>query len=204
MNNNAKMTVKKWVGAILKSLLVAVVLFFTATESINFFKFVFPQDQWYMAYTGFGLTLGALFVYLYMLLYDARTSLQKTVSLIMISVGVIGELLTAGFGMEIQGSAMNGMQLTASDMSMMIWVVRIMIFVHAAAFLFYSFGDKIIAAFNDDDGDGIPNYRDKVDNRKQPAQRPQEAPGRAQLAPSMSETKAEELADSPLEGRERK
>lgn len=187
------MTVKKWIGAVLKGLLIAVVLFFTATESINFFLFIFPAEQWYMAYTGFGLTIGAFVVYAYLFLNDADTSLKKTVALIMIIVGILGELLTAGYGMQIQAWKTAGWVMTESDANFMIIIVRIMIFVHAAALLFYSFGEQVIHAFDDDDGDGTPNIVDRRDNRKN-STRVENLPAPVALA---AETKAEALDASP-------
>lgn len=160
-----KMSIKKWIAILLKVLLAVVVLFFLGSESLNFFTFVFPAEQWYMAYTGFGLTSGAMIVYLYLFLYDAETSLQKTVALIMVGVGIIGELLTAGFGMQITGSANSGFAFTESDLSFMIMAVRILMFAHAGALIFYFAGDKVVQAFQDDDKDGIPNAFDRHDNR---------------------------------------
>jgi Na+/melibiose symporter-like transporter len=173
-------TVKKWIALLLKGILLFVVFVFTATESINFFKYVFPEDQWFLSYTGFGLTVGAMIVYLFLFINEAETSLQKTVALIMICAGVLGELLTAGFGMQIQAWKTEGWQMAQSDFTFMVTIVRVMIFAHAVAFLVYSFGDKIISAFQDDDGDGKPNVFDRHDNRKDASPRPQEAPRQAQ------------------------
>lgn len=161
------MSIKKWIALLLKVLLAVVVMFFLGSESLVFFNNVFTADQWYMAYTGFGLTSGAMVVYLYLFLYDAETSLQKTIALLMVAVGIIGELLTAGFGMQITGSENNGFAFAESDLKFMILAVRILMFAHAGALVFYFAGDKVIEAFSDADHDGIPNIIDRKDNRQQ-------------------------------------
>lgn len=161
-----RMSIKKWIALLLKLLLAVIVMFFLGSESLTFFTRVFTAEQWYMAYTGFGLTMGAMIVYLYLFLYDAETSLQKTICLLMVLVGVIGELLTAGFGMQITGSENSGIAFAESDLKFMILAVRIMMFAHAGALIFYFVGDKVIQAFRDDDKDGIPNVFDRHDNRQ--------------------------------------
>ena len=163
-----KMSIKKWLALLLKLLLAVIVMFFLGSESLVFFTRVFTAEQWYMAYTGFGLTMGAMLVYMFLFLYDAETSLQKTIALLMVLVGVVGELLTAGFGMQITGSENSGFIFEESDLKFMILAVRVLMFTHAGALIFYFSGDKVIQAFKDDDGDGIPNILDRHDNRANP------------------------------------
>jgi len=137
------MTMSKWIGLGLKLLLAVVVAVFLGSESLNFFNFIFPPQQWYLAYTGFGLTMGAMVVYLYLLLKDAETSLQKTIALLMTGVGVVGELATAGFGMQIEGWKKIGWEFTQSDYDFMILIIRIMMLIHGVCLLLYLFGDRI-------------------------------------------------------------
>lgn len=150
-------SVKKWIALGMKLILSVVVLFFLGSESLNFFSYVFPSDQWYLAYTGFGLTSGAMLVYLYLFVFDADSKLQKTVALLMVVVGIVGELLTAGFGMQVEAWAKTGITMTKSDISFMVLAIRILMFAHAGALVAYFVGDKVIDAFSDDDGDGTPN-----------------------------------------------
>lgn len=186
-DNNKKpvrMTIKKWIAVLVKGLLAVVVMAFLGSESLNFFSWVFSADQWYMAYTGFGLTMGAMLAYFYLFLNEADTSLKKTVALLMMAVGIFGELLTAGFGMQINADA----SLAQGDLDFMILAVRLLMFAHAIALIAYSAGDKIIQAFKDDDGDGVPNFADRNDNRQhnqnnQP--RPQQQNGQRQQYPVM-------------------
>ena len=154
------MTVKKWIALILKVVLALVVAIFAGSESLNFFNFIFPPEQWYLSYTGFGITMGSMFVYLYLLLNDAKTSLQRTVAFIMMLVGLAGELAAAGFGMQIEGWKKLGYQMTSENYDFMILAVRIAMVAHGLALMTYWAGDQIIELLKDDDKDGTPNYRD--------------------------------------------
>lgn len=160
------MTVAKWFGLFLKIILAAVVAVFVGSESLAFFNFIFPADKFYLAYTGFGLTMGAFFVYLFLLLKDAETSLQKMIALIMMVVGLVGELATAGFGMLIEGWSKLGWQPAQSEYEFMILVIRIAVGIHGVALVMYWFGDTIIELMGDHDGDGTPNVIDP-DYKKQ-------------------------------------
>lgn len=154
------MTAAKWFGVILKIVLAGVCAVFIGSESLAFFEFIFPADKWYLSYTGFGLTMGAFVVYLFLLLKDAGTSLQKTIALLMMVVGLAGELATAGFGMMIEGWTKLGWQPAPEDYDFMILVIRIAMGIHGVALVTYSFGDKIMELMGDQDGDGISNVID--------------------------------------------
>jgi hypothetical protein len=172
MNNN--MNAARWFGMILKVLLAGVCAVFIGSESLAFFEFVFPADKWYLAYTGFGLTMGAFLVYLFLLLKDAHTPLQKVIALLMMVVGLAGELATAGFGMMIEGWAKLGWQPKPEDYDFMILVIRIAMGIHGVALVAYSFGDTIIELMGDQDGDGIPNV---IDSDYKPAPKPKQNKG---------------------------
>jgi hypothetical protein len=113
--------------------------------------------------------MGAFLVYLYLLLKDAETPLQKTIALLMMIVGLLGELATAGFGMMIEGWTKLGWQPAQSEYEFMILVIRIMMGIHGVALVLYWFGDTIIELMGDQDGDGIPNV---IDQDYKPAQKP--------------------------------
>src|SRR5688572_21091473 len=178
------MTVKKWLGLILKIGLALVAAVFAGSESMNFFNFVFPATQWYLSYTAFAMTMGAMFVYLYLLLNDAETPLQRTVALIMMLVGLAGEILSAGFGMQIESWKKAGFVLAESDFDFMILAVRIMIAVQGLALMLYWTGDQIFELLKDDDKDGKPNYRDNdYKQNKRSENRPQSTPKSRQDVP---------------------
>lgn len=166
------MKAKKMLSGALKFALVAIVAAFLALHSINLFKWVFPADQQFYAWLGFGLTgLGAI-VYLVMFLWDGTTVLQKSVSLGMSIICSIGEVLAAIFGMMIESWKKAGFTLTESDFNSMLLVIGILSIAHFIALIAYFAGDKVAELFADQDGDGIPNYRDRD---YKPKQQPRQA-----------------------------
>ena len=154
------MTVKKYIGAGIKILIAAVVFAFLGLKSLDFFTFTTPADQWFYAYLGFGLTGGGVIAYLLVFMWDADTDLKKTVAIVMLMVCIIGELATAGFGLQIDAWEKIGYQMTESDFAAMVLAVQLLGFAHAAALVIYTAGDAIGNAFGDEDKDGIPNFRD--------------------------------------------
>ena len=170
-----KMTVKKYIVGAAKFLMIVVVVAFAGIRSLDFFTFVTKPEQWYLAYFGFGLTSGAVIYYLLVLMWDAETQLQKTIAILMLAVSVIGELLTAGFGIQVDAWKSGGFALTESDFSFMVLAIQVLLLFHALAMIAYYAGDKLAEAFGDDDGDGKPNYRDPD---YKGSKRPQEAPRR--------------------------
>lgn len=173
---------KKIIAMILKVLLAAVVLIFLGTESIGFFSFVFPPEKWYMAYTGFGLTSLSFLIYLYLFIYDATTDTKRVISLIMMAVGLVGELVTAGFGMQVEAWSQTGYVMTQSDIDFMVLAVQALMLFHGIALIGYWIGDNIVQAFKDDDKDGIPNAFDKT---------PRGVPAKAQQTPAVDFDKIE-------------
>jgi hypothetical protein len=161
-----EMSAAKWFGLFLKIVLAGVVAVFVGSESLAFFNFIFPADKFYLAYTGFGLTMGAFLVYLYLLLKDAETALQRVIALLMMVVGLVGELATAGFGMLIEGWTKLGWQPAQSEYEFMILVIRIAVGIHGVSLVMYWFGDTIIELMGDHDNDGTPNFADP-DYKKQ-------------------------------------
>lgn len=138
-------TASTYISWILKGTLSLVVLAFEATQSLNFFDFLFPPEKWFEAYLGFGLTNVATLVYLWLFLKDADTELKKTVCMIMMLIGVLGGIATAGFGMSVEAYSRSGFSFTESDISFMILAIRILLLLHGLALLFYFAGDKIIS-----------------------------------------------------------
>lgn len=156
-----KMSMKNWISLLLKITLAAVVAIFLGSESLIFFGFVFPAEKWYLAYTGLGLTMGTAFVYLWLLLKDADSSLKRVIALIMVVIGIVGELATAGFGMQVEAWAKIGYTMNTEDIDLMILVIRGLMLVQGLALLAYFAGDAVVEMFRDEDGDGIPNALDR-------------------------------------------
>lgn len=176
------MTVKKYIGAGIKVLIAAVVFAFLGLKSLDFFTFTTPADQSFYAYLGFGLTGGGVIAYLLVFMWDADTDLKKTVAIVMLAVCIIGELATAGFGLQIDAWEKIGYQMTESDFSAMVLAVQLLGFAHAAALVVYTAGDAIGNAFGDHDGDGTPNFLDPDYKRNKQQNRPQPQPMRVNAA----------------------
>ena len=157
---------KKMIGAGIKFVIALVVLAFLGLKSLDFFLFTTPPEQWYYAYLGFGLTGMGVIAYLFIFMWDADTKLKKTIALVMLVVCVLGEVATAGYGIQIEAWQKGGFDLAESDVKAMVLVIQLLGFLHAVALIMYTAGDAIIVALQDDDGDGIPNFLDKTDNRK--------------------------------------
>lgn len=152
---------KKITGFVLKFAVAVVVLAFLGLHSINFFMFVFPTDQEYYAWLGFGLTGGGAVSYLVVFLWEADTVLRKWISLAIAGLSGVGEILTALFGMRVEAWTRAGFAMTETDFDYMLLAVGLLALAHAAALAGYFAGDKIAELFGDEDGDGTPNYRDK-------------------------------------------
>lgn len=191
---------KKILGLFLKVLLAIVVLVFLASESIAFFSFIFPPEKWYLAYTGFGLTSLSFLGYMYLFLYDADTKLKKTVALVMMLVGLAGELLTAGFGMQVEAWNQAGYTMLESDIDFMVLAIQALMLFHGVALIAYWIGDSIAQAFKDDDGDGVPNFLDP-DSKKGKKPEFRTFPATASLEQRIKELEAENAAlKNPTKG----
>lgn len=152
---------KKLIGAVIKIILAAVVLVYLGLHTINFFTFTFPPEQWYLAWLGFGLTGGGLIGYLVVFLWDADTDLKKTTALLMILICGAGEVLAAGFGMQIEAWSKNGWTMTEQDFNMMLLAIRALAFAHFIALTVYVAGDQIGVMF-DKNKNGIPDFLEKM------------------------------------------
>jgi hypothetical protein len=154
------MKAKKFLSSTLKFILLFVVGAFLALHSINLFNFVFPADQQYLAWLGFGLTGFGAVVYLLMFLWEGATVLQRSVALAMAVVCSIGEVLAAIFGMMIESWAKAGFTLNENDFQAMLLVIGGLSIAHFFALIAYFAGDQIRELLSDADGDGIPNIVD--------------------------------------------
>src|SRR5688572_22768831 len=123
---------KKITGFVLKFAVSAVVLAFLGLHSINFFMFVFPTDQEYYAWMGFGLTGGGAVAYLVVFLWEADTVLRKWISLAIAGLSFVGEILTALFGMRVEAWTRAGFAMTEADFDYMLLAVGLLALAHAS------------------------------------------------------------------------
>ena len=96
-----KMSVKQLLGASAEWLIIMVVAAFLAMQSIEFWKFVTPDDKPLWVWFGFGLTGGGMIAYLMIIMWRADTAFKKYIAIAMLVVCTLGELATAGFGIKI-------------------------------------------------------------------------------------------------------
>ena len=152
---------KKFVGSVLEIALVGAVVVFLGIHTINFFKFIFPDDKSYLAGLGFALTSGAVVVYWYIFKFKAETEFQKVIAVVMMVLSMIGEVVAAGMGMQVEAWSKVGLVLTQKEIDTMILLVQGLALIHAVAVMLYYSLDDIIELFGDEDGDGVPNVIDK-------------------------------------------
>lgn len=146
-----KMSGGEMVAFAAKLLVAGVVIAFLGIQSLNFFGYIFKEDQQIYSLLGFGLTGGGVMAYLLVLKFGTKNRLDKVVAASMLVLCVIGELATAGFGMQVEGWSRNGLAFTQSDLDAMIWVVRALGFVHAVALIAMVAGAEFAEAFQRDD-----------------------------------------------------
>jgi hypothetical protein len=200
------MKIKKYIGAAIKIVIAAVVIAFLGLKSLDFFTFTTPAEQWYYAYLGFGLTGGGVIAYLLIFMWDADTDLKKTVAMVMLAICIIGELTTAGFGLQIDAWEKIGYQPNDSDFAAMVLAVQLLGFAHAAALVIYTAGDAIGKAFGDEDKDGVPNFLDpdykkgKGSNQPRPQQPMHANAADAELVQLREENARLKAAQKPTDG----
>lgn len=132
-----------WLATFGKLVMVVVVAAFLGLHTINFFSWVFPDDQQMYSYLGFGLTGGALVVYLGLIKWGRLSPMSQAVALIMLAVSALGELAAAGFGMQIEAWKKAGWAMTQEDFETMMLVVQALGLAHAAALVVMFVGDDI-------------------------------------------------------------
>ena len=164
---------KRYLGYFMVVIAIVPVAMFLGMHEIAFFTNTFSKDNQALAPLGYMLTGGGVFVWIGILLWNAKSGMQKAVALVMICVCVVGALATALFNMYTNTMYDAGFELTKSDIKSMTLLIGVLAIVHMVALIMELAGEQIIQAWRDDDGDGIPNWRDKHDNR-QDRNRPQQ------------------------------
>ena len=190
-------SVKELFGGLVKIVIAAVVFAFLGLKSLEFFMFTTPPDKELYAYLGFGLTGGGVIGYLIILMWDADTVLKRFISILMLGVCVLGELATAGFGLQIEAWKNSGLALTEKDFSSMVIAVQLLGFAHAASLIAYYAGDVIASAFTDKNKNGVPDWMERK-NKGQQNQSNQNRPEQLQRQFAEDESSVSNLKKNPV------
>jgi hypothetical protein len=158
---------KKAIGYLAVGILTLTVSIFLGQHSIEFFMSTFSKENQSMGVLGYMLTGGGFFMWMIIFLWLPGKQHERATSLIMMVICLAGELGTAIFNMYAKTRSDAGFMLTESDIKTMYMLVGVLAVAHAVSLLVKFAGSGIYQAFQDDDGDGIPNIIDRHDNRKQ-------------------------------------
>lgn len=150
---------KKTLGQVAGLFAAAVVFSFLALLSWQFFTFIFQGDFQYYAPLAFGLTGGsALLAVIIIKSGHADTKIRKVAALAMLLVGTVGELITAGYGVQVEGLLKQGITTTTLEMTnAMANTIKALGFVHALILFAFYLYDDINAWFADENQNGIPD-----------------------------------------------
>lgn len=181
---------KKALGYLAITILTVTVSVFLGQHSIEFFMSTFAAENSSMGTLGYMLTGGGFFLWLIIFLWMSTTQLEKAVSLTMMVICMVGELATAIFNMYTRTMLDAGFKLTEGDIKSMYMLVGILAVAHFVSLLIKFAGKQIYQAFQDDDGDGIPNIIDRKDNRKQVVSYGYEASKHAQEASTATQAQS--------------
>jgi hypothetical protein len=157
---------KKAIAVLSISILVVTVSIFLGQHSVEFFMSTFSDENAGIGVLGYMLTGGGFYLWLVIFLWQSPKQLDKAVSMTMMLVCLVGELATAIFNMYTKTMLDAGFTLTEGDIKSMYMIVGVLAIAHAVSLLVKFAGAQIYQAFQDDDGDGIPNAFDRYDGRK--------------------------------------
>ena len=147
------------------------VMLFLGKHSLNFFTISFTGEDELYAWLGLLLTSGGVVIWLIIFIFLADTTIKQGVSIIMMIVAALGEFATAGFDMYMNTMQLaDGFQFAPEEIRMMATGVAFLGLLTGLALIAYVAGDTIVAAFADDDGDGVPNFLDKDGKKQKPQQ----------------------------------
>lgn len=142
---------RKIIAVFFEGLIAMTVLLFLGLHTFNFFTYAFSAENWYYGFLGFGLTSIGFVGYLLAFKWASDTPLKRVIALIMMIVCILGELLAAGFGMQIETWKKQGWQLAEGDFKIMLLAVQVLAGVHALALTGIVAGDEILRLLSKDD-----------------------------------------------------
>ena len=179
---------KKYLSYLSVFVLVGTVAIFLGQHSIEFFTNTFSAENSSMGVLGYMLTGGGFFLWLMIFLWNSKTKLEKTTAFVMMVVSLLGELGTAIFNMYMHTVADAGIQLTEADVKGIYLLIGVLAVAHSLSLMIKFAGEEVIKAFQDDDGDGIPNIIDRKNNHQQNQPRPQQPQQRPAYAANTEKT----------------
>lgn len=138
------MTFPKFLSGAFKVLLASLVIAFMGIHSYNFFTFTFSDKLQYFAWLGFGLTSVAVIGYLVIFKVGDGSDVQNGIAFIMMIVSLVGEVFTAGFGMQIESMGNAGIVLTKQEFQIMVYFVQGLGLTHGIALVLYFTFDQIV------------------------------------------------------------
>jgi len=159
---------KGFISGLFKVLIAALVIAFIGIHSYNFFDFTFSDELQYFAWLGFGLTSVSVIGYMIIFKWGDGSEVQRGIAFIMMIVALIGEMFTAGFGMQLESMNNAGIVLSKQEYQVMVYFVQGLGFLHGIALILYFSFDDITALFS---GQRVPT-KNKAANKKQPANKP--------------------------------
>lgn len=157
---------KSFFGYVAIGVITLGVLLFLGSHSLNFFQFTFTDDDAIYAWLGLLLTSGGVIGWLVVFETLAKSVIQKGIALIMMVIGLLGEMATAVFDMRYSATY-GSFNFTDAELGQMTLIIGLLGAITGFCLIAFFAGDHIVKAFQDDDKDGIPNWRDKQDNRRQ-------------------------------------
>lgn len=139
-NENERTGIGYWISVALMIVLAVGILLFLGKHSLNYFMTTFAEDDQIYAYLGLTFTSIGVLGWTSILLWMARTNLQRATALVMILCCALGELLVAGFDMILQRT---GLQFTEQDIETQVWIVAGFGFLQGIAMMVFHVGDFI-------------------------------------------------------------
>ena len=166
-NKNETKGTKDIFGVAVEGIMALIVFWFMWSQSLEFFTFVFPEDKWYLAWLGLGLTGGGLIAYFIILKRGrANTPAKRFITLTMLVVCLAGELAAAGFGMQVEAMKKSGQTINVQFIDLMVNVVRGLGLFHGLALIGFFGWDDIALAWNDKDGNGTDDRKERGNNNQ--------------------------------------
>lgn len=139
-HENERKGIGYWFALVLMVVLAVGILLFLGKHSLNYFMTTFSAEDELYAYLGLTFTSVGVLGWTAILVWYARTNLQRAIALVMMVACAIGELAVAGFDMILQRT---GMAFTPQDIETQIWIVAGFGFLQGISLMVFHVGDFV-------------------------------------------------------------